>query len=57
MATPTVAVAAARIPSLSPIFFTTQQLVLVGEICAVLGSDPSDLEFVEVPGGALWQPW
>ena len=58
MATFTVAVRPAhnQPQSFSPIFFTTQQLSLLSDLCGIFGADSSNINLVKVPGGAMWIP-
>jgi hypothetical protein len=39
-----------------PIFFSTEQLRVLSDMCGIFGADSSSLNLVTVPGGALWRP-
>jgi len=39
-----------------PVFFTTQQLRLLSDLCGILVADSSSINLVFVPGGAMWIP-
>jgi hypothetical protein len=59
MATPTVAVHPAHNQpqeTFPPIFFSTEQLRVLSDMCVMFGGDSSNLNLVKVPGGAMWIP-
>jgi hypothetical protein len=59
MATPTVAVRPAHNQTdetFPPIFFSTEQLRVLREMCGIFGADSSHLNLMMVPGGAMWTP-
>jgi hypothetical protein len=39
-----------------PIFFSTEQLRVLSDMCGIFGADSSNLNLVTVSGGALWRP-
>jgi hypothetical protein len=38
------------------IFFSTEQLRVLSDMCGIFGADSSNIDLVMVPGGALWRP-